>query len=88
MGRTDAKVVAYNAEAKAALAAAVGAAGLVVDDLYTKVDSYCGQNYKSCDLQLPANVHFSAKGCQFMAEDVVTSITRALDSIQSPTFGD
>jgi len=87
MGRTDAKVVAYNAKAKAALAAVVGAAGLVVDDLYTKVDSYCGHNYKSCDLQLPTNVHFTAKGCQFMAEDVVTSITAALDSQhQIPPF--
>ena len=79
MGRTDAKVVAYNAEARSALAAAVGAAALVVDNLYASVDSYCGQNYKSCDLQLPANVHFTAKGCQFMAEDVVKSIMAALD---------
>lgn len=82
MGRSDAKVVAYNAAAVAAVrtvAASLGAE-LLVDDLYSAVDGYCGKDYKTCDLQKPANVHFESKGCQFMADKVVDSIVKALDS--------
>jgi len=85
MGRTDAKVVAYNAQALASLkqGAAGGGAGdgggLLVDDLYSAVDGYCGKNYKSCDLQLPKNVHFTTDGCLFMAERVAKSILIALN---------
>lgn len=66
MGRSDAKVVAYTLEAKTSLTAVAGAGQLLVDDLYSAVDGYCGPYYKTCDLQLPANVYFAAKGCQFM----------------------
>ena len=81
MGRTDAKVQAYNAEALRALTAAAHAAGnrLVVDDLYEAVDSYCGANYKTCDLQRPANVHFEPKGCVFMAAHVLKTVLAVLN---------
>lgn len=80
MGRTDAKVQAYNAAALTALQAAAAARGehLVVDDLYAAVDGYCGANYKTCDLQRPANVHFEPKGCEFMAKHVVQTVLAVL----------
>lgn len=76
MGRTDARVRAYNAEALEAVTAAAAQAGakLVVDDLYGAVVGYCGANYKTCDLQKPANVHFEAKGCAFLGAQVVKSL--------------
>ena len=54
MGRTDARVQAYNAAALSALTAAAARAGtkLVVDDLYGAVIGYCGKDYKTCDLQV------------------------------------
>ena len=91
MGRSDAKVVAYNAQALSSLSslpslpslpsggAAPAAAGLLVDDLYAAVDGYCGKDYKTCDLQLPANVHFTPSGCLFMAERVTKSVLAALN---------
>lgn len=81
MGRTDAKVRAYNRQALAALSAAVAAAGrtpLRVDDLHAAVDGVCGANYKSCPLQRPRNVHFEPQGCEFMAQQVVQTILSAL----------
>ena len=46
MGRTDAKVVAYNAQALTSLTAAAAAINtkLLVDDLYAAVDGKCGKN--------------------------------------------
>jgi len=77
MGRSDAKVIAYN---KAAMTALSSASNVLVDDLYAAVDGYCGKNYKTCDLQLPANVHFTSKGCEFMAEHVVAKIMQVLSA--------
>lgn len=77
MGRTNAHVQAYNTEALSSLTAVAGS-GLLVDDLYTAVEQACGVNYKSCDLQLPANVHFEPKGCEFLGEHVTKSILAAL----------
>eukprot|EP00947_MAST-08B_sp_MAST-8B-sp1_P002166 g2166.t1 len=76
MGRTDQRVRDYNAAALAALKAAAAEVGtkLVVDDLYSAVVGYCGKNYKECDLQKPANVHFTAKGCAFLGDHVVKSL--------------
>ena len=74
MGRTDAKVVAYNERAARVLANK----SVTVDDLHSAVVAYCGKDYKSCDLQKPANVHFEPKGCQFLADHVVAVITRLL----------
>ena len=46
MGRTDAKVVAYNSQAINSLTAAATANNtkLLVDDLYAAVDGKCGKN--------------------------------------------
>lgn len=46
MGRTDAKVVAYNAQALASLTAVAASNNtkLLIDDLYTAVDDKCGKN--------------------------------------------
>jgi hypothetical protein len=46
MGRTDAKVVAYNAQALASLTAVAASQDtkLLVDDLYAAVDDKCGKN--------------------------------------------
>ena len=74
MGRSDAKVVAYNARA----AEVLSAVPVTTDDLYGAVIGYCGKDYKSCDLQKPANVHFEPKGCRFLAEHVVAVITKLL----------
>ena len=78
-GRTDAKVVSYNSQALASLTELVGD-GLVVDDLcvHASVDGYCGEDYETCDLQIPANVHFEEAGCQFMADQVVQVVTALL----------
>ena len=81
VGRTDAKVRAYNAAALKSLTQAATAAGkkLLIDDLYSAVDKACGANYKSCALQKPQNVHFQPKGCEYMAEHVAASIVAALN---------
>ena len=80
MGRTNAKVVAYNAQALKSLRKV--APDILVDDLYAAVDTFCGKNYKTCSLQKPANVHFTAQGCSFMGNEVTESIVKAL----SPVF--
>lgn len=74
-GRTNAAVEAYNAEAKTALASSGLAA---TDDLYSAVEGFCGVNYKSCSLQLPANVHFSPQGCEFLGEHVASTVLGVL----------
>ena len=80
MGRSDAKVIAYNARALEVLKPIAMKSGnaLLVDDLHTAVDSYCGVNYKTCALQRPKNVHFESLGCNFLAKKVVASIVGAL----------
>ena len=78
-GRTDAKVRAYNKRALEALGEVAGA-DLHVNDLYAAIIGYCGLDYKSCDLQLPTNVHFTTKGQQFMAERVVDSVLKLLQA--------
>jgi hypothetical protein len=57
MGRTDAKVVAYNAQALTSLAAAAAAAHtkLLVDDLYAAVDGKCGKDCAA--IYTPASPH-------------------------------
>jgi hypothetical protein len=42
------------------------------------MDGYCGQNYKTCDLQKTANVHLTPKGCNFTAAVVVKSVMKVL----------
>ena len=80
MGRSDAKVRAYNARALEVLQplAAKSGAALLIDDLHAAVDGYCGVNYKTCVLQRPKNVHFEPIGCTFLAKHVVSSIVGAL----------
>ena len=76
MGRTDAKVRAYNARALEVLRPLAASSGgaLIVDDLHAAVDSYCGVDYKTCALQKPENVHYEPLGCTFLAKRVVASI--------------
>lgn len=72
-GRTNANVILYNKEAAASLPADV-----LVDDLYSLVVGHCGQNYKSCDWQIPANVHYEPVGREALAEHVVSTIMKAI----------
>ena len=83
LGRSDAKVRAYNAEAEKVLSAAANG-HLVVDDLYEAVDQYCGANYKACVLQRPKNVHLTAQGCEFTGEHVVATVLKALGRLGHP----
>ena len=88
MGRTD-EVVRNNSNninnvGQALKALRTLVPDLLVDDLHAHVDAYCGVNYKQCDLQLPANVHFEAKGCLFLAKYVIQSVLEALG--QCPFF--
>lgn len=76
MGRTNAKVVAYNTQALSSLKQT--APDLLVDDLYTSVDTYCGVDYKTCSLQKPANVHFTPEGQEFMGKEVTAVILKVL----------
>lgn len=66
--RRDADVLAYNAIAKKIMSEN----GVAIDDLY----AFARPRLK--DLQLPANVHFTAKGSQALAERVAASIEKAL----------
>lgn len=78
MGRSYALAVAYNAQALASLSAAVAPAKLLVDDLWSAFIQHCGAYYKSCDLQLPANVHLTPLGEQFAAQKAFDAIKAAL----------
>ena len=78
MGRSYELAVAYNAQALAALSAAAAPATLLVDDLWTAFIKHCGAYYKSCDLQLPANVHLTPLGEQFAAATAFAAIKAAL----------
>mgnify|MGYP003888538443 CR=1 FL=1 len=77
LGRTYAAAVAYNSEAVSALKAAVGPS-LLVDDLWAAMIGYCGANYTSCALQLPANVHLEPAGQVFLGNIVANSVLAAL----------
>ena len=76
--RTYANVVAYNAEARAALAAAVAPAALLENDLWSAFIKSCGALYKSCKLQLPNNVHLTPAGIDFAAAAAAKDILAAL----------
>jgi hypothetical protein len=76
MGRTNEKVLAYNHQALLSLRKV--APELLVDDLYSAVDSFCGEGYTTCSLQKPKNVHFTPEGCSFMGKEVTDSIIKAL----------
>jgi hypothetical protein len=46
--------------------------------LLQAVIKHCGAYYTSCDLQLPANVHFTPAGQAFLGNAVSNSILAAL----------
>jgi len=66
--RDDADVVAYNAVARKVM----DENGVAINDLYAFAAP------KLAELQLPANVHFSAKGSAALAEQVAAAIAKAL----------
>jgi len=76
--RTYAAVEKYNAAALAALTAAAKPGALLVDDLWGAFISRCGAEYKSCPLQLPANVHLTPAGIDFAAAEAEKVILAAL----------
>lgn len=77
LGRTYANAIAYNAAALAVLQGAFGSS-LPVIDLWGAVIGSCGALYTSCPLQLPANVHFTPAGQQFLGEAMAAAILTAL----------
>ena len=76
--RTYDSVIAYNKEALAALTRANGGTPPAVNDLWSDFIAHCGERYKSCDLQLPANVHLTQKGIDFAAASAAKAILAAL----------
>lgn len=72
--RKPADVVAYNATAARVMAANK----IPTDDLFTHASA------KISDIQLPANVHFSASGSEYLATQVVAAISEALGLAKSP----
>jgi acyl-CoA thioesterase-1 len=66
--RKSEDVVAYNKVARKIMEEN----GIAIDDLYALVEP------RLTELQLPANVHFTAKGSAALAEQVAASIRRAL----------
>ena len=81
MGRTYQLVQAYNAEALSFLEAAAKPGTLLQDDLWTAFIGQCGALYKTCPLQLPANVHLTAAGSAFAAKTAFDAITAALATL-------
>ena len=77
-GRSYTLVEEYNAQALRSLSAVAGSGGLPVDDLWSAMVKFCGVDYKSCPLQLPANVHLTPAGEQFLAGVAAKSILAAL----------
>ena len=67
--RHSADVAAYNAAARRIM----NDAGVAIDDLYALV------NPRLEELQLPANVHYTAAGYDVLGRQVAESILRALD---------
>lgn len=80
LGRSYVGAVEYNKQALTSLQAAAAAHGtkLAVIDLWTAVIDYCGAYYTSCDLQIPANVHFEPKGQQFLGAKMAAGILAIL----------
>ncbi len=77
-GRSYLLVEEYNAQALKSLGAVAGSAGLLVDDLWKSMVGFCGDHYKECSLQLPANVHLTPAGENFLAAEAAKSILAAL----------
>lgn len=78
-GRTYDLPVEYNAHALAALKASLPAGEeVLVNDLWTAMIGKCGVRYKTCALQLPANVHLSVEGIAFAAGTTAKAIRAAL----------
>jgi hypothetical protein len=71
--RSYALVEEYNAQAIKSLPADV-----LVNDLWSAMVQHCGSHYKSCDLQLPANVHLTPAGINFTAGVAAKDILAAL----------
>ena len=46
--------------------------------IFQGVIGHCGAYYTACDLQLPANVHFTPLGQQFLGELVSDAVLKAL----------
>ena len=76
--RTYDLAVEYNEAALAAVTAANGGKAPLVNDLWGAFIKRCGERYKSCDLQLPANVHLTPAGIAFAAASAASDILRAL----------
>jgi hypothetical protein len=76
--RTYGLAVEYNKAALAAVTAANGGKAPLVNDLWGAFIKRCGERYKSCDLQLPANVHLTPAGIAFAAASAASDILRAL----------
>jgi hypothetical protein len=76
--RTYDSAVAFNKAALAAATAANGGKAPLVNDLWTDFIAHCGARYKSCDLQLPANVHLTPAGIAFAAASAARDILAAL----------
>ena len=70
------KVVAYNARAVEVLQPL--AKTWLIDDLFAAFIKVCGDHYKSCKLQLPANVHLTPAGIDFAAAQAAYRIVAAL----------
>ncbi len=76
--RTYDSAVEYNAAALAAVTAANGGKMPLTNDLWAAFITHCGVRYKSCDLQLPANVHLTKAGIAFAAASAAADIFSAL----------
>ena len=77
-GRTYELPIQYNAEALRVLTPAAPAGKLLVNDLWSAMIKFCGDHYKSCLLQLPANVHLTEAGINFTAHSAAADILAAL----------
>jgi len=73
------KVVAYNARAIEVLKPL--APVWLEDDLWSDFIAQCGDHYKACSLQLPANVHLSPAGITFAAEAAAKRILAVLQQL-------
>jgi hypothetical protein len=77
-GRTYELPIQYNAEALKVLTSAAPAGKLLINDLWSHMIKFCGDHYKSCLLQLPANVHLTEAGINFTAHSAAEDILAAL----------
>ena len=81
MGRTYELAVAYNAEARTALAQHLAPLPPLVNDLWSAFIGVCGPGYHNCTLQLPKNVHLTPAGIAFAANVSATAIVAALATL-------